>query len=265
VDELAGLFRNRWSNGGEHGSQRFTASPSRKSYRTGAEVRRHARADPAALQPAGGKTVHLIRRAASALYEKALEVAPNDAALQIKCAHLFESDGNLTRAAHHYQAAQLLAPDDPDIALQLGYFHRTCGRPREAELSFKKAVELDPDRPEPAKQLEELYSRGWRNRHKEDAVHPNESDGASYSLSKAAEPIAAAGEGGLTASASTDSFPPSSRRGRLRATFIPTPSKLRLGNSDAPNGPIGGCTPPFVASRRSAAFASRRVPSPTCA
>jgi hypothetical protein len=50
----------------------------------GAEVRRHARADPAASQPARGKTVHLIRRTASALYEKALEVAPNDAALQIK-------------------------------------------------------------------------------------------------------------------------------------------------------------------------------------
>jgi Tfp pilus assembly protein PilF len=197
VDELAGLLRNRWSNSGEHGSQRFTASPSRKSYRTGAEVRRHARADPAASQPARGKTVHLIRRAASALYEKALEVAPNDAALQIKFAHLFESEGNLTRAAHHYQEAQLLAPDDPDIALQLGYFHRTCGCPRKAEPSFKKAVELDPDRPEPAEQLEELYGRGWRNRHTEDAVHPNESDGASYSLSKAAEPIAAAGEGGL--------------------------------------------------------------------
>jgi hypothetical protein len=24
--------------------------------------------------------------------------------------------------------------------------------------------------------LEELYGRGWRNRHTEDAVHPNESD-----------------------------------------------------------------------------------------
>ena len=88
VDELAGLLRNRWSNNGEHGSQQFTASPSRQSYRSGAEVRRHARADPAASQSAGGKTAHLIRRAASAFYEKALEVAPNNAAVQIKCAHL---------------------------------------------------------------------------------------------------------------------------------------------------------------------------------
>ena len=38
------------------------------------EVRRHARADPTASRPAGGKTVHLIRRTASGLYEKALEV-----------------------------------------------------------------------------------------------------------------------------------------------------------------------------------------------
>ena len=197
VDELAGLLRNRWSNSGEHGSQRFTASPSRKSDRGGSGIRRHASTGAAASQLARGKTAHLIRRAASALYEKALEVAPNDAALHIKCAHLFESAGDLTRAAHHYQEAQLLAPDDPDIALQLGYFHRTCGRPREAELSFKKAVELDPDWPEPAEQLEELYGRGWRNRHKEDAARPNGSDDPSYSLSKAAEPIAADGEGSL--------------------------------------------------------------------
>jgi Tfp pilus assembly protein PilF len=161
VDELARLLRNPWSNNGEHGSQQFTASPLRKSYLSGAEVHRRARADPAASQPAGGKTAHLIRRAASAFYEKAVEVAPNDAAPQIKHAHLFESAGNLTRAAHHYREAQLLAPEDPDIALQLGYSHRTCGRPRETELSFKKAVELDPDWPEPAEQLAELYGKGW--------------------------------------------------------------------------------------------------------
>jgi ADP-heptose:LPS heptosyltransferase/Tfp pilus assembly protein PilF len=194
-DELAGLLRDRWN--GELGLQRLTASLSRKSYRTGAEVHRRTRADPAASQPAGVKTVHLMRRAAAAFYEKALEVAPNDAALHIKRAHLFEAEGNLARAAHHYREAQLLAPDDPDIALQLGYFHCTCGRLREAELSFRKAVELAPDWPEPAEQLGELYGRGWRIRHKEDEVHPNGSDGASYLLSKAAELIAADGEGGL--------------------------------------------------------------------
>ena len=196
VDELAGLVRNRQSISGDSGMRRLVA-PARKSDRTGREVRRHARADPTASQLAGGKTVHLIRRAASALYEKALEVAPNDAALQIKRAHLFESAGNLTRAAHHYQQAQLLAPDDPNIALQLGYFHRTCARPREAELWFKKAVELDLDWPEPADQLEELYSRGWRNRHKEDSVRPNGGDGAFCSLNSAAERISEADEGTL--------------------------------------------------------------------
>ncbi len=66
VDELAGLLRNRRSNSGEGGTRQFTASPSRKSYRSGAEVRRQARADPAALQPAGGKTVHLIHDEACA-------------------------------------------------------------------------------------------------------------------------------------------------------------------------------------------------------
>ena len=64
VDQLAGLLRDRWSNSGEHGSQQFAASTLRKSYHTPrAEVGRHARADPVASQPAGGKTAHLIRQA----------------------------------------------------------------------------------------------------------------------------------------------------------------------------------------------------------
>jgi tetratricopeptide (TPR) repeat protein len=265
VDELAGLLRNRWSNSGEHGSQSFTAFPSRKSYRPRAEVRRYARADPATPQPAGGKTVHLIRRAASLLYVKALKVAPNDAAHQIKCAHLFESQGNLTRATHHHREAQLLTPDDPDIALQLGYFHRACGRPREAELSFKKAVELDPDRPEPAEQLAELYAKGWRNRHKEDAVHPNRSDGASYPLSKSAEPIAADDEGGLNGFSINKLLSPELAPRAPESHLHPHPEQnYDMQLSGAANGPIGGCTPPFAASRRSAAFASRRILSPTC-
>jgi Flp pilus assembly protein TadD len=261
LDELAGLLRNRWN--GEHGLQRLTAFPPRKSYRAAAEVQRPAPTDPAGSQPAGGKTVHPIRRAAASLYEKALEVAPNDAALRIKCAHLFKAEGNLARAAHHYREAQLLAPDDPDIALQLGCFHCTCGRLREAELSFRKAVKLAPNWPEPAEQLGELYGRGWRIRHMDGDVHPNGRDSTSYSLSKAAEPIAD-GEGGLNGFSINKLLRPSSRHGRLRVTFTPTPSKLRSGNSDACNGPIGGCTPPFAVSRRSAAFASRPLPLQTC-
>ena len=192
-------------------------------------------------------------------------MAPNEAALQIKCAHLFESEGNLKRAAHHYQQAQLLAPDDPYIALQLGYFHCTCGRLREAELSFKKVVELDPDWSEPAEQLEELYRRGWRNRHKEDVARPNGSDRASYSLSKAAEPIAAIGEDGLNGFSVNRHFSSELAPRTPEVTFIPTPSKLRSGTSDAGNGPIGGCTPPSAVSRRSAAFVFPPVPSPTYA
>jgi Flp pilus assembly protein TadD len=191
VDELAGLFRNRRSISGENGSQRFTASPSRNSNRAGSGVRRHASTDPAASPPAGSKTLHLIRqaeaacasknyRAAAILYEKVLEVAPNDAALHVKCARLFESAGNLARAAHHYREARLIAPDDPDIALQSGYFYRTSGRPREAELSFKKAVELDPDWPEPAEQRAGLYGKGWRDRQKGNVVRSNGMNGAAH-------------------------------------------------------------------------------------
>jgi ADP-heptose:LPS heptosyltransferase/Flp pilus assembly protein TadD len=208
VDELVGLIRNRRSNNGDNGSRRFTGSPPGKSGRGGSGTRRYANTDLAALQPAEGKALHLIRQAeeacasknyrvAAALYEKALELAPNDAAYHVKCAQLFESAGNLTRAAHYYCEARKFAPDDPDIALQLGYYYRTCGQLREAELSFKKAVELDPDWSEPAEQLEELYSKGWRDRQKEDAGRPNGRDGACYPLSSPVESIAADGKGVL--------------------------------------------------------------------
>jgi tetratricopeptide (TPR) repeat protein len=63
VDELAGLLQNRRSNSGKGGSQQFTASPPRKSYRSGAGVRGRAPADRTASQPAGGKALHLIHQA----------------------------------------------------------------------------------------------------------------------------------------------------------------------------------------------------------
>src|SRR5215472_1867238 len=57
VDELAGLLRNRRSNSGENGSQRFAASRPRKSECAGSGVRGHTGIDPAVPQQAGGKAL----------------------------------------------------------------------------------------------------------------------------------------------------------------------------------------------------------------
>lgn len=100
---------------------------------------------------------------AALLYEKALRLAPDDAAIHIQCGHMFKEAGDLASAEHHYRQAKQLTPDDPDLALQLGHFYKVAGRLQEAELSYRQAIELDPAWPEPAIQLAELYRAGWRN------------------------------------------------------------------------------------------------------
>jgi ADP-heptose:LPS heptosyltransferase len=131
-------------------------------------------------------------RTAAGLYEKALRLAPNDAAIRIQCGHMFKEAGELARAEQHYHQAQQLAPNDPDVALQLGHFYKISARLQEAELAFRKAAELDPDWPEPGKQLAELYQRGWRNRTGEATEQTNHPDGrAAYrSQNFAFDPVA---------------------------------------------------------------------------
>jgi ADP-heptose:LPS heptosyltransferase len=102
-------------------------------------------------------------RRAALLYEKALRLVPNNAAIHIQCGHMHKEAGDLANAEPHYLRAKLLTPDDPDLALQLGHFYKVAGRPLEAELSYKRAIELDPTRAEPAIQLAILYRSGWRN------------------------------------------------------------------------------------------------------
>jgi tetratricopeptide (TPR) repeat protein len=104
---------------------------------------------------------------AALLYEKALRLVPEDAAIHIQCGHMFKEAGDLGRAEQHYQQAKQLTPDDPDLALQLGHFYKVAGRLQEAELAYRRAIDLDPDWPEPAIQLAELYRTGWRNHTKE--------------------------------------------------------------------------------------------------
>jgi Flp pilus assembly protein TadD len=102
-------------------------------------------------------------RRAALLYERALRLVPDNAAIHIQCGHMFKEAGELASAEPHYLQAKQLSPDDPDLALQLGHFYKVAGRPKEAELSYKRAIELDPAWPEPAIQLAVLYRTGWGN------------------------------------------------------------------------------------------------------
>jgi ADP-heptose:LPS heptosyltransferase/tetratricopeptide (TPR) repeat protein len=101
-------------------------------------------------------------RRAALLYEKALRLVPDNAAIHIQCGHMFKEAGELASAEPHYLHAKQLTPHDPDLALQLGHFYKVAGRPKEAELSYKRAIELDPAWPEPAIELAGLYRNGWR-------------------------------------------------------------------------------------------------------
>jgi ADP-heptose:LPS heptosyltransferase/tetratricopeptide (TPR) repeat protein len=117
-------------------------------------------------------------RKAALLYEKALRLAPDNAAIHIQCGHMYKEAGNLARAEPHYLKAKQLTPDDPDLALQLGHFNKVAGRIYEAELAYRRAMELDPDWPEPAIRLAELYRTGWRNHTKRTARSQDRLDGS---------------------------------------------------------------------------------------
>jgi ADP-heptose:LPS heptosyltransferase/Flp pilus assembly protein TadD len=123
-------------------------------------------------------------RTAAALYEKALRLAPDDAALHVQCGHMLKEAGELARAEQHYRQAQQLTPDDPDLALQFGHFYKVAAHLREAELAYRKAIDLDPDWPEPTKELAELYRRGWRKHADLNARTPSE---AGFVLADACE------------------------------------------------------------------------------
>ena len=125
------------------------------------------------FNPGTRKTKQIIRDAnaardakeygrAALLYEKALRLVPDNAAIHIQCGHMFKEAGELAKAEPHYLQAKELTPDDPDLSLQLGHFYKVAGRPKEAERFYKRAIELDATWPEPAIQLAGLYRTGWR-------------------------------------------------------------------------------------------------------
>jgi ADP-heptose:LPS heptosyltransferase/tetratricopeptide (TPR) repeat protein len=101
---------------------------------------------------------------AAALYEQALAIIPDDAAIHIQCGHMFKEAAILPKAEEHYKLAHELTPDDPDLALQMGHFYKVSGRLRESEAAYRRALEIAPDWTDPAAELEALYRKGYRNR-----------------------------------------------------------------------------------------------------
>ncbi len=99
---------------------------------------------------------------AAVLYDEALRLTPDNAAIHVQCGHMFKEAGDLRNAELHYDAAILLIPKDPDLALQLGHFYKISGRTGDAIAAYKKAIELMPDWPEPAAELANLHRTGWR-------------------------------------------------------------------------------------------------------
>jgi ADP-heptose:LPS heptosyltransferase len=115
---------------------------------------------------------------AALLYERALRLEPDNAAIHVQCGHMFKEAGDLIRAEHHYNQAKRLTPNDPDLALQFGHFYKVAGRLQETEVAYRRAIDLAPDWPEPAIQLADLYRAGWRAHTSGGAGQPNGLDGS---------------------------------------------------------------------------------------
>jgi ADP-heptose:LPS heptosyltransferase len=101
-------------------------------------------------------------REAAGLYEQALALNPDDAAIHIQCGHMFKEAGVLAKSEEHYRHAQELTPDDADLALQLGHFYKVAGRLRESAAAYARALELEPEWLDPAAELNALHSKGFR-------------------------------------------------------------------------------------------------------
>jgi ADP-heptose:LPS heptosyltransferase/tetratricopeptide (TPR) repeat protein len=101
-------------------------------------------------------------RDAAVLYNEALHLSPDNAAIHVQCGHMYKEAGDLNNAELHYDAANRLIPKDPDLALQLGHFYKISGRTREAAAAYERAIELNPNWPEPRAELTHLRQTGWR-------------------------------------------------------------------------------------------------------
>ena len=97
---------------------------------------------------------------AAALYERALRLAPQDAAIHIQAGHMVKGTGDVAAAERHYRAAIAAAPDDRDGPLHLAHLLKSSGRPREAHGHFRRLAALDAEAGEMAALVDETLVMG---------------------------------------------------------------------------------------------------------
>jgi len=100
-------------------------------------------------------------RDAALLYEEALRLRPNDAAIHVQCANMLKDVGRHASSEEHYKAALALRPNDSDAWHQLGHLYKSWGRLDRAESAYGNASKLRPDWAEPKTELERLKRAGW--------------------------------------------------------------------------------------------------------
>jgi ADP-heptose:LPS heptosyltransferase len=93
---------------------------------------------------------------AALLYEEALRIKPDNAAIHVQCGHMFKEAGELADAERHYLEAHRLMPNDADLALQFGHLYKIAGELSRSAEAYRRALELEPYWSEPARELEQL-------------------------------------------------------------------------------------------------------------
>lgn len=81
---------------------------------------------------------------ASALYEEALRLVPNNPRFFMQYGHMLKEAGDHGAAEQYYAKAAQILPNEPDIAIQLGHFYKVAGRPDEARSAYMHALGLRP-------------------------------------------------------------------------------------------------------------------------
>lgn len=78
-------------------------------------------------------------------YRRALEIAPDNAAMHFACANVLRSQNRLDEAEAGYRQAVELDPDHADTRYNLGLTLQERGEPEEAIGQYSEALRIDPD------------------------------------------------------------------------------------------------------------------------
>ncbi|MED5422318.1 MAG: tetratricopeptide repeat protein, partial [Pseudomonadota bacterium] len=92
------------------------------------------------------------------LIEKAVDLEPNDGAIQDSLGWVYFRLGHFDKATIHLEKAAALMPYDPVVNDHLGDAYWEVGRRAEAEFQWKRALS-NADAPDLVTQLEEKLSR----------------------------------------------------------------------------------------------------------